>query len=140
MKISKFIRVTLVYTVAAATICFCSNVNAVSSRLDQATDFEIQMQRAYGNFSMTVPKNSTVKTRENFKMSKGETVQIDATYSPKSADVNFGIIDSDGKFVFGSGTNGNYSDTFQIEKSGNYRVAIENNSSDDVEVSGFVYY
>lgn len=70
----------------------------------------------------------------------GETVTITASYSPASASVDFGLIDSDGVFYPVRGSNGSINQTIRIDLRGTYTFAVRNNSSYKVSVSGFVNY
>ena len=70
----------------------------------------------------------------------GETVTITASYSPASASVDFGLIDSDGLFYPVRGSNGSINQTIRIDLRGTYTFAVRNNSNYTVSVSGFVNY
>ena len=73
-------------------------------------------------------------------MDVGETVTIDATYSPRSASVDFGLIAPDGLFYPVRGQNGSINKTIEIVERGNYTFAIRNNSNVNISVSGYVKY
>ena len=73
-------------------------------------------------------------------MAAGESVTINASYLPKTASVDFGLVDSDGIFHFVNVTGGSIDKTIRIKESGNYTFAVRNNSSSTIEVSGFVNY
>jgi len=72
-------------------------------------------------------------------MSKGEVVQITATYS-LSGSVDFGLVDSDGVFHYVNATNGRIDKSIEITESGTYIFAIRNNSSQEIKVSGYIRY
>lgn len=76
----------------------------------------------------------------SFPMEYGETVTITASYSPASASVDFGLIDSDGLFYPVRGSNGSINQTIRIDLRGTYTFAVRNNSNYKVSVSGFVNY
>mgnify|MGYP001035949701 FL=1 len=98
------------------------------------------ISRATGAFETEVAGNTTVAAGSSFLMDVGETVTIDATYSPRSASVDFGLIAPDGLFYPVRGQNGSINKTIEIVERGNYTFAIRNNSSVEISVSGFVKY
>lgn len=61
-------------------------------------------------------------------------------YTPASASMDFGLIDSDGTFYPVRANNGSINQTIRIDLRGNYTFAIRNNSSYTVNVFGFVNY
>ena len=76
----------------------------------------------------------------SFVLMTGETVTIKASYAPFDASVDFGLVDEDGTFYYFNVTTGNIDKTIIISKSGNYTLQIRNNSTGEIEVSGFVNY
>lgn len=84
-------------------------------------------------------KESGTELIGSFPLEAGETVRINASYSP-DASVDFGLIDSDGRFHYLNVTNGSIDKTIRIEERGNYTFAARNNSSKTVSVSGYVSY
>ena len=78
---------------------------------------EIEERRASGKFDFDIPAKTLMKASSSFPMEYGETVTITASYTPASASMDFGLIDSDGTFYpvrvlapgahsqFGSGKN-----------------------------------
>ena len=101
---------------------------------------EITERRATGHFDFEIPANTLMRASTDFPMEYGETVTIWATYSPASASVDFGLIDSDSKFHYERCSNGVFDKTIRIDEKGTYTFAIRNNSSYDIHVSGFVNY
>ena len=73
-------------------------------------------------------------------MEKDELVTINCTYSPRMADVDFGLITPQYTFIFVGGESGNCNQAIRINETGDYYFAVRNNSSNDVEVLGYVYY
>ena len=96
--------------------------------------------RATGGIEVTLKPNSIVKMDKSLSMEADETVTINCTYSPRTADVDFGLITPRGTFVFVEGEDGNCNQTIQVSQTGDYYFAVRNNSSNDVEVWGYVYY
>ena len=116
---------------------FATTVSAVSMS-DEVQTFS--MARASGRFSLDVPGNVMFEADSSFPLNAGETVTIEANYSPWSASVDFGLIAPDGLFYPVRGQNGSINKTIEIVERGNYTFAILNNSSVEISVSGFVKY
>lgn len=95
---------------------------------------------ASGSFNMSVAPNGKSQADKTFPLEAGETVRIYATYSPDDASVDFGLIDPDGIFHYFNVTDGTIDKTIEIAERGNYRLAVKNNSSKTVKISGFVKY
>lgn len=95
---------------------------------------------ASGSFNMSVSPNGKSQADKTFPLEAGETVRIYATYSPDDASVDFGLIDPDGIFHYFNVTDGTIDKTIEIAERGNYRLAVKNNSSKTVKISGFVKY
>ena len=73
-----------------------------------------------------------------FALEANETVTINASYSPSSASMDFGLVTSDGYFYYINVDNGNINKTIRVEERGNYMLAVRNNSDDTVSVVGYV--
>ena len=73
-------------------------------------------------------------------MEIGETVTINAVYTPRSASVDFGLIAPDGLFYPFRAENGSFNKTIEVDQRGYYTLAVRNNSAINVSVSGFVTY
>ena len=116
---------------------FCDNCKC-GQHGDEAQTFS--MARASGRFSLDVPGNVMFEADSSFPLNAGETVTIEANYSPWSASVDFGLIAPDGLFYPVRGQNGSINKTIEIVERGNYTFAIRNNSSVEISVSGFVNY
>ena len=84
--------------------------------------------------------NTIVKIETPLSMEAGELVTISCTYSPRMADVDFGLITPQKTFRYLPGEDGLCRQTIQISQTGNYYFAVRNNSSGPVEVLGYVYY
>lgn len=101
---------------------------------------ELVVARATGRFSDDIPANTIVQTSVKLPLEYGEVVTIKASYSPFSADVDFGLIAPDGLFYSVNVTDGSVDQSFQVDKRGNYAFAIRNNSSFSISVSGYINY
>lgn len=113
------------------------NASAVSVN-DETQTFS--MARASGQFSVDIPGNSFFTANSSFSLDAGESLTIDATYSPWYASVDFGLIAPDGLFYPVRAQSGSIYKTIEISTRGNYTFAIRNNSSVEISVSGFVKY
>lgn len=103
-------------------------------------DVSFVVERASGRFSMDVYKNEVVAADTSFPLEIGETVSINASYSPRSASVDFGLIAPDGLFYPCRAQNGRFDKTIEVDQRGYYTLAVRNNSDFDISVSGFVTY
>ena len=92
------------------------------------------------SFNMSIPAKSKVIANSSFPLAAWQTVTIKASYSPFSASVDFGLVDSQGTFYYFNVTDGSVDKTIQVEESGDYTLQIRNNSNVEVKVSGFVNY
>lgn len=95
--------------------------------------------RATGGVEATIQPNTIIKIGTPLPMAAGELVTINCTYSPRTADMDFGLITPNNDFIFVGGKNGACYQTIRLEESGNYYFAVRNNTSRTVEVLGYVY-
>ena len=70
----------------------------------------------------------------------GQFSTIKATYTPRSASVDLGLMAPDGLFYSLPGQRGSFSETFKVDQRGYYTLAIRNNSDSTISVSGTVTY
>lgn len=135
MKVKKLFCLVLA---CIATISFqCINISATEST-NQGTNASIA--RASERFSMDIMANSISLADSSFPLEVGERVTIKASYSPFTADVDFGLIAPDGLFYSINVTTGSIDRTIQVNQRGDYTFAVRNNSSETVSVSGYVNY
>lgn len=118
--------------------CFTGSANAFFTDAEPLA-VDMPVMRASGSFNMSVPANSISAAQKVLSVSKGEAVQITATYSP-SGSVDFGLVDSDGVFHYVNATNGSIDKSIEITESGTYIFAVRNNSSREIKVSGQISY
>ena len=136
MKLRNLFRILLAVTVLVS--CLGVNVTAAGPDSNENTPFAVM--RASGRFSVEVPANTAVKAGSTFPLEVGEVVTIKATYSPFSASVDFGLIAPDGLFYGLNTKTGSFDKSIEVNQRGNYSLAIRNNSSDTIHVSGHVNY
>jgi len=125
----------MVLTGAVMIGCLCTGTGAVDESNVVSYSFETTgtaITRATGNLDWTIEANGT--------MSAGETVRIRANYSPENASLDFGLVDSNEKFHYINVTTGSIDKTIEIPENGDYTLAIRNNSSKSVKVTGDVRY
>lgn len=102
---------------------------------------EIVATRATASFDVDISAGSMAGMRDTlFTLEAGETVTINASYSPFSASVDFGLIAPDGYFYYINVKNGSINKTIRVDERGNYMLAVRNNSDDTVSVVGYVNY
>ncbi len=100
----------------------------------------LTMQWRNGNFTFDEDlKADDLLYSNQFSVSNGGEIMVSASVSPSDVTVNVGIITPNGTKVYVSGE-GLISNTFDVTKTGKYRVFIENESDTPVSVSGFVAY
>ena len=133
MRIRRFVCVA--FACAAVLSRMVVNAGAVDER-----HVEMQIARATGEFRMEIAGNTLATANSTFPLEAGESVEINAVYSPKSASVDFGVVAPDGLFYPPRGANGAFHKSIKVDVRGNYTLAIRNNSSETVKVSGFVNY
>lgn len=113
---------------------FMPSVEAVSTE-PEAMEL---VERAANQFRVTVPGNTLYVASSSFFMNAEQSVTINASYSLKTASVDFGLIGPDGLFYYESAKDGNVKVVFDIKDAGSYTLAIRNNSSSEISVSGYV--
>lgn len=125
------------------TLVIAGSVGFSAAAVDcgnQIQPIESIVLRATGHFDIDVPAKTLRKAGTSFSMEYGETVTIKASYTPFSANVDFGLIDSNGNFYHFTETDGSVDRTIRISSRGNYTFAVRNNSSYEISVSGYVNY
>lgn len=124
---------------ASVIVVSCLGVSAAAAEKD-TQGLEPRTVNATGKFNMDVPGNTTVKADSSFPLEVGEVVTIKATYSPFSASVDFGLIAPDGLFYGLNANDGSFDEAIEVNQRGNYTLAVRNNSSSTIHVSGHVNY
>ena len=97
--------------------------------------------RASVNFEVDLEENSiSVMRNVKFPLEAGETITINASYSPFSSSVDSGLIAPDGYNYYINVKNGSINKTIRVDERGNYKLAVRNDSDDTVSVVGYVNY
>lgn len=124
---------------AFAVQCDVTHDVSTNSLLEHQIDSLIE-SRATETYYIKISANTLSKASSSFSMSAGETITIDATYSPSTAKLDVGLIYSDGSFHYFTATGGRISKTIEMTEAGTYTLAFQNNASYKVTVSGSVNY
>ena len=124
---------------ALALVITCFGVS-VSAEEVSAAGSSMAITRATSRFTIDVPAGTLRQANTTFPLDPGEVVTIKASYSPFSANVDFGLIASGGRFYHFSATDGSARKTIEISLRGTYTFAIRNNSDSEITVNGFVSY
>lgn len=155
MKVKRFWGMLLVCVVALNCIC-------PSARASQAPDGNIvrledmawdwvdlsaveyiqtnDVSRTINSINCSVPNRSIGIVIQNVELSARSTVTFNCSYSPSSASMDFGVLDTNGRFYYTNVKGGSINQAIKISQAGSYAVAVRNNSSQTVRVVGFVEY
>ena len=93
-----------------------------------------------GSLSMKISPKALSKSSKGFSLEVGDTITFNCSYSPISSSVDFGVIAPDGYFYYKNVTSGSINDTIRVSQRGTYYLAVRNNSSSTVNITGFVNY
>ena len=133
MKLNRTICVLLTL---AAVLC-CVSPAAMAAHGSEEDTIGVY---ATSTIRFDVQPNTFAQSSTTIPLDVGDTVVIKAAYTPFSADVDVGIIDTNGTFYYVEVVGGSIDITIDITLRGNYRIAIRNNSSNLISVSGHVNY
>jgi len=96
--------------------------------------------RVTKSLNISVAAGRLSRSSDSFSLDVGDTVTYDCVYSPASANVNYGVIAPDGRFYSLNTSNGRLNGAIRVSQRGSYSLAVRNNSTSTVRVSGFVNY
>lgn len=117
----------------------CLPIQVIAAEPSESTA-ELLMPRATRQYSFNVSAGRIAKTTAGISLSAGETVRINATYTPSSASADFGLIDSEGNFYYINVKSGSIDETVEVDENGTYYFAVRNNSSSKISVTGQINY
>lgn len=103
-------------------------------------DGNLSYSRATTSVSWSVKANILKKANTTFPMEAGECVTINCSYTPRWAEVDFGLIAPDNRFYYLPGEEGSINRAIRIDERGEYRFGVYNKSSNTVSVTGFIEY
>lgn len=115
----------------------CSFIPASAA---EVPDIGVVTPRFTGQLNHSFPANSITPIGQPISLDKGETITYHCTYTPKYSSMDFGYIASDGLFYGLSCTSGSINKSIKFSEYGQYTLAIRNNSSQSVTVTGTVKY
>lgn len=130
------------YKRLAASLLACMlflSVSLVPTAAAEVTNGDIVISRSTGRLNHSLPTGITLITQA-LPYVKGDTIKYDCTYTPKYTSLDFGYIDSDNVFHYLNYTSGSINQSFEIARTGQYTLAIRNNESYAVTVTGTVRY
>ena len=134
-RMGKGICLLLTGVLLFGSVCVCYAEEGLTSERNSPAD-----GRATNYFSVTISPLSRIVAAERMSLEAGDTVRIRANFSPISANIAVGLIDSDGIFHYLTVTGGSVDVTIGIEERGEYRLAVKNYSVYALTISGYVYY
>lgn len=117
----------------------CSFIPAAAAEVSSA-DIVTIMPRVTGRLNHSISANTITYIGQPISLDKGETITYDCTYTPKSASLDFGYVASDGLFYSINCTTGSINKSIKMDKAGQYTLAICNNESYPVTVTGTINY
>ena len=116
--------------------CVVLPVNAVESSVNPYI-----VSRVSGKLNHSISASDIIYLhRGTISLDENEIISYNCTYTPKSASIDFGYVDSNNVFFYLNCTNGNISQSIKIEKRGQYTLAIRNNESYTITITGTVTY
>lgn len=95
--------------------------------------------RVSGQVNQVIPAGTILYLNE-FTLAADDVIRYDCVYTPRSASMDFGYINPSDEFCFKPCTSGSINRSFQVDNAGTYTLAIRNNSSNTVTVTGTVRY
>lgn len=110
------------------------------ARLGSALSEYQSSARATSAVNTSISANSGMTIGFSISLEKNETVTFNCSYTPRSASMQFGLIDSSGTFHYIPVDTGSINRSICITTRDNYTLAIWNDSSSTVSVSGYVTY
>lgn len=129
-------RLWSVLLVCVFALC-CITIPVSAAEIPDASPV---ISRVSGRIEYSIPANHIAYLTEEVSLDKGETIIYDCTYTPRYSSVDFGYVDSNNVFHYLNCTNGIIDNTIELAQRGQYRLAIRNNASYIVTVSGTVKY
>lgn len=139
MKLRKMFNMVLVcmLIISLATPAHAIEVNNFAL---QSVPTSTIVPYASNSFTLNISAKTELSSDSSFSLSAGDKVTIQASYSPTSASVDFGLVAPSGTYYYFRATGGNISKTMEIPENGSYTLKIRNNASTSVKVTGFVKY
>lgn len=132
-------RKCLGFVLALALVAGSFGTPTSAAEIQNYEELPAEFQRSTGSFSVTISPGKVKKANNSFTLEAGESVTVDMSYTPRNASVDVGLVDSNNGFTYFNVTSSPVdSGVITVTKRGTYTLAIRNNSSDQVDASGFV--
>ena len=133
----------LTFILSLVFLLGCDQISAQAAYMEPTSEEQVAtaaILRASGGFSTSVPANTLKSADSTFPLEIGETITINAHYTPTTASVDFGFIAPDGLFYPVSASDGYINVTIEVTQHGYYKFAIRNNSAYAISAFGIVTY
>jgi len=139
MKLQKMFNMVLacLLIISLATPTHATEVNNFTF---QSVSTSLVTPYASNSFTVNISAKTELSADSSFSLSAGDKVTIQASYSPTSASIDFGLEDSSGTYYYFRATGGNINKTMEVPENGSYTLQIRNNSNTSVKAIGFVKY
>lgn len=136
---NKKIRIACLFmTILIVVSSFC--VPSFAQDRSNVSGFEVNVGRASGRINVTVSAGKLCKAETAFPLEKGDIVEIKASYAPTDVSFNIGLIAPDGQFYYDTVSDGKIDEKIEVSQHGYYILTIENISSSDITINGYVNY
>ena len=136
MRIKKYVLFVLVCAVVTGAV----GANAMATNLSEDNTYSYLSNDATGRINFDVDAGKIKVAGTAFSLAAGEIVTIDATYTPEYANMQFGLIGTDGVFYAMNGEDGEFYNSIKVPERGSYTFAVKNNSPVEVTVIGTINY
>lgn len=133
MRYKRFISIFL-------TCMFLFSYSLTPMAAVEISNGDMIMPRVSGSLDHTLPAKTITPIDQQFTLDAGDIIKYDCTYTPKSASLDFGFIAPDGLFYSINCTTGSINKSIEVSQTGYFRLAIRNNASYSVTVTGTVKY
>ena len=114
--------------------------SSVPASAAETVENQAVIYRASGRVDYRIAAKSIIYLGNDFYLDNNEVISYDCTYTPKSASIDFGYIAPDGLFYSINCTSGSINKSIKVNQIGQYTLAIRNNASYAVTVTGTVRY
>ena len=122
---------------ACALVFSCTIVSAGAAEIPAGKEV---IARTTGQLNHTLTANTLAFVSDWISLDKDELIKYNCTYTSKSASVDFGYVDTNNVFHYLNCTSGSINNSLKITKAGEYKIAIRNNASYSITVTGTIKY
>ena len=125
---------------AVFSVCTLLNFNVLAVNVTDGEVAEPTVARATRSFSLTIGPGELYVSDVAMALELGEVISTNITYTPRTADVRFGVVSSEGDYYSLPGEDSEFDKDIEITERGLYYFAIQNNSSYTVRALGVITY